>query len=761
MKTAAQSRWRFICIIISLLIIFAKTAHSSEKIAEVRIACEKDFDPYCFMDANGGASGFGADLIRAVAKAMDMPVAVYPQTWDAAWNGLVDGRFDALPVVAKLPSRVPLVDFSLAHTETYDSFFVRSTDPVIKGISSARGKEIIVMRSDAAHHALLERGFEGRIIPVDTIAEMLSLLASGRHDAILYPKLLGILKIKELDIRGLKAGPTIPDYKREFSFAVRKGNPELLEKLNQGLLMVKSNGEYQRIYEKWLSYEDPWQRYSRYFWPAIAVAAAAVAAAAIIIIILQRLVRQRTAELAEKNAMLKLAQEDLNEKVRHRTAELHEANEALIKENAERRHAEDALIEVHAELENRIVERTAELQEANLRLLHEFEERKKVEADLIKIQKLKSLGIFAGGIAHDFNNLLQAFIVNISVAKMYAKESALLDVLKDAETAAKYASRLSNRLLTFAKGGNPVKKVTSIQRIVEESKGLALCGTNIVCESSMPDELYEVEVDEGQICQVLTNLFINAKEAMPDGGKIKIMAANLNIAENEQPFLKQGEYVRISVEDTGFGIPGENLEKIFDPYFSTKHRGPEKGTGLGLSICHSIMIKHGGLITVESNPGTGSTFHLFLPACHELQNANEIAKVKLNCISGRILFMEDEKSMWEAMRFLLNTIGYEVEFSTHGDEAASIYRKGLMSGNPFDGVILDLTIPGGLGGKETIKLLKRMDENVKAIVVSGYSEDPVLMNYKEFGFANALAKPYTMEQLKEAVLGAFPEKDPI
>jgi len=264
-----------------------------------------------------------------------------------------------------------------------------------------------------------------------------------------------------------------------------------------------------------------------------------------------------------------------------------------------------------------------------------------------------------------------------------------------------------------------------------------------------------VEIDEGQICQVFTNFLINAKEAMPNGGKIRISAANLTIAENEKAFLNQGEYVRVSVEDQGTGITEENLNRIFDPYFSTKARGAEKGTGLGLSVCHSIVTKHGGLITVESRAGKGSTFHVFLPACPGGQAVQKTSEAKQGGSGGTVLFMEDEKNMWTATRILLRTIGYEVEFAVNGAEAIPMYSNALGSGSPYNGVILDLTIPGGMGGKETIKLLREIDEDVKAIVVSGYADDPVLTNFKEFGFAGALAKPYTMEQLKEAALKAF------
>ncbi|OGP20602.1 MAG: hypothetical protein A2054_04960 [Deltaproteobacteria bacterium GWA2_55_10] len=316
---------------------------------EVVVACEQDFKPYSFLDDYGRPAGFCVEIITAVAGAMDIPIRIVHGTWDSVWNGLVEGRYDVLPIVAKLPSRLPYVDFSLSHTETFDAFIVRSGDPLIKDVRGARGKEILVLRSDAAHHALLERNFEGKIIPVDKASEMVRLLASGKHDAILFPKLLGIMLVNDLGISGLKVGPTIPDHLRDFAFAVKKGDAELLEKLNQGLLIVKSNGEYDRIYEKWLGYADPWLKYKKYFWHIAAILAAAAIVTIISIFMLRRIVKERTAELAEKNQLLS----------------------------------------------------------------HEIAERMRAEDELIKAQKLESLGVFAGGIAHDFNNLLQAITNSI------------------------------------------------------------------------------------------------------------------------------------------------------------------------------------------------------------------------------------------------------------------------------------------------------------------------------------------------------------
>jgi PAS domain S-box-containing protein len=306
-----------------------RACHAATGAAEVLVGYEGDFKPYSFVDEKGQPTGFGVDLITAVARTMDIPIRILPGTWDTVWHDLVEGKIDVLPVVAKLPSRLPMVEFGLSHTETFDAFIVRKGEPLIKDIAGAGGKEIIVMRSDAAHHALLEHGFQGRVVPVDTISEMLSLLRSGKHDAVLYPKLLGTMEIRERRIRGLSVGPPIPDYKRVFSFAVKKDDHELLEKLNQGLLIVKGSGEYDRIYEKWFSVDEPWEKLQKYVVPAITITLAVILGAGVWLLMLHLLVGKRTKELEGAKKSLREINATLEQRIAERTAELQIANASL------------------------------------------------------------------------------------------------------------------------------------------------------------------------------------------------------------------------------------------------------------------------------------------------------------------------------------------------------------------------------------------------------------------------------------------------
>jgi PAS domain S-box-containing protein len=276
---------------------------------EVSVGSELEFPPYSFVDESGQPAGFSIDLIKAVSDAMGLSIKVTTGSWDTVWKALIDGHIDVLPIVAKLPERQLLVDFCLPHTETYDAFFVRNGNPLIQNIAAAQGKKIVVMRSDAAHHAIVERNFQGNLVLVDTIPDGLSLVSSGKHDAFLGPIMICTLTIKKHEIKGLTAGPSIPDYKRFFSFGVKKGDAELVEKLNQGLLIVKTSGAYDRIYEKWLNVDNPWANMRKYLLPASAIMVIAIVMIAVFwLVTLQRLVKKRTRELDEKMNSLRRSQ---------------------------------------------------------------------------------------------------------------------------------------------------------------------------------------------------------------------------------------------------------------------------------------------------------------------------------------------------------------------------------------------------------------------------------------------------------------------
>ena len=378
--------------------------------------------------------------------------------------------------------------------------------------------------------------------------------------------------------------------------------------------------------------------------------------------------------------------------------------------------------------------------------LTDITDRKRLEEEILKAEKLESLGILAGGLAHDFNNILTTILGNVSMAKYQASpESDIFELLSHAETASKRARSLTSQLLTFAKGGAPVKETASLGDIIKESSLFVMSGSKSICEFSIQEDLWHVDIDVGQISQVINNIVINANQAMPERGVIEITAENLIIDEANGWELKPGRYVRMSFRDEGIGISEKHLSKIFDPYFTTKHAG----SGLGLATAYSIINKHGGIITVESRMEIGSTFHIYLPASEKAVLEEEEEKIITG--KGKILVMDDQAPLKIMLGHVLNRLGYEPEFAEDGVEAIRMVEEAKNANEPYDAVILDLTIPGGMGGKETIKKLLAIDPDIKAIVSSGYFDDPVMANFQEYGFKGRLMKPFEISPLSKVL----------
>jgi signal transduction histidine kinase len=421
--------------------------------------------------------------------------------------------------------------------------------------------------------------------------------------------------------------------------------------------------------------------------------------------------------------------------------------------------------------------------------LHKREEsRKKMEEELQKVSKLESIGALAGGIAHEFNNLLTGVLGNISLAKMLIPPTPPLEkggtkvtpplekggtkvtpplekggeggfsdeiykILTEVEKVSLKAKDIARQLLTFSRGGAPIKKAHPISELLKESASLFFKGSNVQCDCSLPDDLYLTEIEEGQIKHAIANIIANAREAMHQGGTVRVRAENMEVdVQNGLP-LKDGKYVKISFEDSGIGIPEEHIPKIFDPFFTTK----DKRSGIGLSTAYSIIKKHNGYITAESKLGIGTTIYIYLPAVSELKiddfrlTNERMASSVQSSIKKRVLVMDDKEIVRDVAGKMLELIGYEVDFAKDGIEAIETYKKAREGGCPFDAVIMDLTIPGGMGGKEAIKKLKEIDPEVLAIVSSGYSDDDIMAEFREYGFSGVVAKPYSIKELGEIV----------
>lgn len=380
------------------------------------------------------------------------------------------------------------------------------------------------------------------------------------------------------------------------------------------------------------------------------------------------------------------------------------------------------------------------------------EENERFQTQIHHAQRMESIGVLAGGIAHDFNNLMTGILGNISMVKMDLKpEDMAYKRLKKAETASMRAKDLTQQLRTFSKGGEPIKETVHIDELIKDSTNFALSGSKVKPVFFIREDIWSVNIDKGQISQVIHNLVINANEAMKEGGSIKIYAENLTLGAENLYFLKEGKYIRISIVDQGMGIPEKHLSKIFDPYFTTKN----DGSGLGLATCYSIIKKHDGLISVESKPEIETTFYIYLPACPGKTLKKKGDEELLDYGRGNILIMDDEEDVREVLSNMLIILGYDVVSSKDGIEAIKLFEKARESGQPFDAAILDLIVQGSMGGEKAIKKMLEIYPDIKAIVSSGYSGDKVISDFKKSGFISVLTKPYTIHDLSRVMSKAL------
>jgi PAS domain S-box-containing protein len=383
----------------------------------------------------------------------------------------------------------------------------------------------------------------------------------------------------------------------------------------------------------------------------------------------------------------------------------------------------------------------------------DIRDRKALEEHLQQEEKMEAVGRLAGGIAHDFNNFLAAVVGNVALAKIHAEAGEeIFSRLDEMERAALRARSLTQQLITFAQGGVPIRLPGTLPDLVRDASTFVLRGSNVRCKYQFPNDLWWAEFDQGQMIQVIQNLIINADQAMPEGGVISVEAENVTVTASYRLPLRAGRYVRIVIEDSGCGIPQENLNKIFDPFFTTKNNG----TGFGLATAYSILKNHDGYLYVESELAKGTRFFLFLPAADRKQKKqSEPAETKLYSGKGKVLVMDDDEKLREVYARLLNHLGYTPTVVSTGEEALSRYTQAKQTGMPFVAVIMDLTIPGAMGGKEAVQRLLKIDPKAVAIISSGYSNDPVMANFKDYGFKDVIGKPFTAEKLSKVLWKAL------
>jgi two-component system cell cycle sensor histidine kinase/response regulator CckA len=378
-------------------------------------------------------------------------------------------------------------------------------------------------------------------------------------------------------------------------------------------------------------------------------------------------------------------------------------------------------------------------------VFRDMTEKRKLLETTQNIQKLESIGVLAGGIAHDFNNLLGGIFGYIDLANEETDKRKLSSYLSKAMTTIDRARALTAQLLTFAKGGAPIQKIGHLFPFVQETAKFALSGSNVSCSFDVPQGLWACNFDKNQIGQVIDNLIINAQQAMPLGGTIELTARNITFAEKEIPNRPKGNYVRISLKDHGIGMTKELLPRIFDPFFTTK----AKGHGLGLATCFSIINRHDGYIDVESESGTGSTFHVYLPATTDVVSSASEMSATPHKGSGTFLIMDDEEVIRETIHGMLASFGYNVVCKENGKDAVDFFTTEIKANRTFAGMIFDLTVPGGMGGKDAVEEIRKLNTVIPVFVASGYAEDPVMKNPIEYGFTGSICKPFKKSELME------------
>lgn len=418
-----------------------------------------------------------------------------------------------------------------------------------------------------------------------------------------------------------------------------------------------------------------------------------------------------------------------------------------------RKQAKEAIQKAYYDAEKKVEERSSELMKANALLEKKIAEQKMLEKELINAQKFETMSLLAGGIAHGFNNILTGILGNISLAEL--EQNSKHDMLKrlsEAERLCIRARDLTQQLLTFTRSEALIKKTVNPAEFVKEAADYAVKGSPITCGFTMPDDLWQIDIDEGQMRQVIQNVVLNAVEAMPESGTVHIGCENRTLTSGQSLPLPEGAYLKIIVKDQGAGISQEHIQKIFDPYFTTK----KQGSGLGLTVGYSIVKSHGGHIQAESEPGKGAVITIYLPALKGLVPIAEKPVIQTAAWAGRrALIMDDEEMVRSVLSSLLKHMGFDTELAADGEEAIDLYNKAMESGRPFDVVIMDLTVPGGMGGKEAIKKLVEIDPGVKAIVSSGYSDDPIMSKYTEYGFVGMVGKPYKVKELSDQLLSVI------
>jgi len=766
----------------------------SERIT-IQAASEFDYPPFCIVLPDGSADGFSVELMRASLAAVNRDVSFKTGEWIVIKNELRDGLIQALPLVGRTPEREAFYDFTFHYLTLNGAVFVRKGDNRIASAADLSDKTIGVMRGDNAEEYVRRVKLSSKIETFKGYPEAMQSLAEGKIDAVVCQRLMGIMGLKQNNQKGVEPlNFDLSDFHQDFCFAVKKGDTKLLELLNEGLSIVIADGTYDQLQEKWFGpyVAKPISKTEVALYVLAGVAVTGAMMSVLLIVLLRRQVRRKTDYLEN---LLNFANAPIIVwDPKFRTTRFNHAFEAitgrsetevlgksveilfppekvqatmdLIRTTLTGERWETVEIEIlHRDGSVRTllwnsatlwaadgktpIATIAQGQDISDRI-HGEEERAKLEHQLNQQQKLESIGVLAGGIAHDFNNLLSGIFAYIELAAAQPNNEKVSRYLNKTLGTQERARDITRQLLTFSKGGQPIREVAPLAPFVREAVSFALSGSNVTCNYHFPDNLWDGSFDKNQLAQVVDNLVINALQAMPDGGSLTVMARNCHLEENQQGSLPAGNYLQLTVKDSGPGMTPEVAARAFDPFFTTK----PTGHGLGLSTCYSIIRKHGGEMTLESKPGEGSTFHLFLPASFDHEISGNSTAVESHSGHGTILIMDDEEVVRDVLHDILESFGYTVRATSNGTEAVAAFAADRNARREIVAVILDFTVPGGMGGKEAVKHLRELDAEVPIFAASGYADDAMMADPRSYGFTGSLSKPFRKATLAALLEGA-------
>jgi len=774
------------------MIFSTLSAFASESIT---ILSDDNYPPYIFRDESGKLKGIIVDQWNLWSKKTGVKTKIVGTDWSNALKSMEDGKGDVIDTIFYTPERAKKYDFTPAYADLDVPVFFDNSLSGIDTIESLSGYIIGVKDGDACIEVLNNHGITSlKIYP--NYESIVKEAAAGKIHVFCADKPPALFYIYKYKIENT-FNYSLTLNTGQFHRAVRKGNNSLLNLVKEGFNKI-TDVEYQQINRKWFGREIKYQQYEKHIIQILIIAIIFAAFMILVSLYLKVKVRIKTSELRdtvnklkfseEKNRALLMANPDMlfifdsEYNFIDFKADSHDELYAdpeffigkKIQEVLPPELAELTIKKIDTLMKTGLMQSYEYDLELNgdrlffdsrlikfgdgkfLAIVRNISEKKKQDEESIRSHKLESLGIFAGGIAHDFNNILSAIVGCISLARMKIDDKEkIIKLLDEAEKAGLRARRLTEQLLAFSKGGTPIKQIVDIKDVVMESADFIMSGSKTALTYNIDPDVLKVEIDKGQIGQVIQNIILNASQAMPSGGIITITIQNKFMEEGNSISIPEGDYIAIEIKDEGVGIEEKNLKKIFDPYFTTK----SNGNGLGLSICHSIVKRHGGGIDIKSVVGEGSVFTVYLPACCEIKNDIE----PIPTLQGdrntnnnlSIIIMDDEPQLRYIMKEVLEDKGSKIFLVSEGSEAIDLFEKMAAAGNPVDLIIADLTIPGGMGGMEAIRIIREQGLSFKAIVISGYSNDPVMSDYKNYGFDAYLAKPFTTDDLLLAVKKVF------